>query len=86
MEQDKYLLINRSAAIALLARLGLSDIPFFQSKQCRNGLINYLSNVILNSTTENYEEILKIDVEDLKAHIEEHEDAIKILTHYTITK
>lgn len=86
MEQEKSLIINRSTAIALLARLGLSDIPYVQTRRCRDDLINYLSNVIINSTTENYEVTLKIDVEDLKNHVGDHENAIKILTYYTIAK
>ena len=86
MELEKSLIINRSTAIALLARLGLSDIPYVQTQRCRDDLINYLSNFIINSTTENYEVTLKIDIDDLKTHIGDHENAIKILTHYTITK
>ena len=86
MEQEKLLIINRSTAIALLARLGLSDIPYVQTKQCRDDLINYLSNVIINSTTETYEVTLAIDIEDLKTHIGDHENAIDILRKYRINR
>lgn len=86
MKSTNTLVLNRSTAIALLARLGLSDIPYVQSKQCRYDMINYLSNVILNNTSEDYDMELTIDIDDLKIHINDYDAAIQFLQYYTISK
>lgn len=83
MESKHEINIKRSTAIALLARLGLSDIPYALPKQCGDDLSRYLSNIILNNTDENYETII-IEIDDLKKQVNDFENAIKILNYYAI--
>ncbi len=85
MELNKEINIKRSTAVALLARLGLSDIPYVQSKHCRDELIRYLTTVILENTNDENQTLIVINIDDLKNHVEDYENAIKILSYYTIS-
>ena len=81
MESKQEINLKRSTAMALLARLGLSDIPYALPKQCADDLSRYLSNIILNNIDENYETII-INIDDLKNYVNNLDDAITILNYY----
>ena len=86
--EKESIIIKRSTAVALLVRLEMSDIPYVLSKKDREILSTYLSNIIMNNTDDAYdayETTLIIDINDLKEHVTECDDIVKILQNYAMS-